>query len=282
MKKSVLTVQPAKQSASQCVPGCWSAGLQPALRGPHGFRAHLHPKPAASRRSVDSVPHRPVNLGMHHVHPTLRSLFLVAVLFSSLGSVCSTLRAAEAGDEARQIAVLQGDASPAQKDAACARLKRIGAAPSVPRSRRCSQTSNSPLGPLCARIHAGSGSRPGARGRVDQTSGLLKAGLVHSLGERHEASAVPALAKLLGDSDAVVASPAAVALGKIGGPGAAQALQAALPGDSDAKHAALGMACSAVPADSSSQATAPEHPPSSSDFTTRRRRTPSAPRPTQA
>jgi hypothetical protein len=62
-------------------PNCWSAGLQPAFRVPPRFRARLRPKPAASRRSVDSVSPRTANLGMHRP-----KIVLVNVLWHS--TVC--------------------------------------------------------------------------------------------------------------------------------------------------------------------------------------------------
>ena len=55
-------------------------------------------------------------------------------------------------------------------------------------------------------------------------------GVIGSLGVRRDAKAVDAMAKLLADSDADVAQSAARALGKIGTPEAAKALEAALAG----------------------------------------------------
>ena len=55
-------------------------------------------------------------------------------------------------------------------------------------------------------------------------------GVIGSLGVRRDAKAVEAIAKLLGGADAGVAQAAARALGNIGTPEAAQALDAALDG----------------------------------------------------
>ena len=55
----------------------------------------------------------------------------------------------------------------------------------------------------------------------------LKIGVISSLGARQDDQSVPALAKLLGDSDAAVARAAALALGAICNADAAKALQGA-------------------------------------------------------
>jgi HEAT repeat protein len=60
-----------------------------------------------------------------------------------------------------------------------------------------------------------------------RTSGRTRLGIIDSLGRRHTASAVPALAKLLAASDAATATAAACALGAIGTPEADAALRAA-------------------------------------------------------
>jgi len=62
---------------------------------------------------------------------------------------------------------------------------------------------------------------------LGKVHGSLKVGVVNSLGERRNAGAVPALAKLTRHADATVAKAAIAALGKIGGTKAAKALAAA-------------------------------------------------------
>jgi len=59
-------------------------------------------------------------------------------------------------------------------------------------------------------------------------SGRLLVGVINSLGVRHDAAAVPLLAKRLGDADAAVAAAAAAGLGTIGTPAAAAPLSKAL------------------------------------------------------
>ena len=63
---------------------------------------------------------------------------------------------------------------------------------------------------------------------LDGTEGLIKAGLIHSLGRRRETRAVPALVRLLGDPDLAVAGAAAAALGRIADAPSVRSLRAVL------------------------------------------------------
>ena len=150
------------------------------------------------------------------------SCLLLAAMFASH-------REALAADaEATAIAVLQSDRPPAEKAAACRTLRTIGTAASVPAlaARLADQD-------LAYWARHALESMPCAeagvalRTALGQTSGLTQAGLADSLGVRRDREAVPALAELLREPDAQIVSCAATALGKIGGPKAAAALQAA-------------------------------------------------------
>ena len=170
----------------------------------------------------------------------MKQITLFAIILTALLSFHPSLRAAEAGDEPSLIAILQGDSSPKQKDAACVRLKRIGTAQCVPALAALladEQLSHSARYALESMPAPEAGQALSAA--LDKTSGLLKAGVIDSIGERREAKATPALAKLLADADATVAATAAVALGKIGGADALKALKGALPGTTDAAHGFL-------------------------------------------
>ncbi|MFA6561392.1 MAG: HEAT repeat domain-containing protein [Verrucomicrobiia bacterium] len=148
------------------------------------------------------------------------------IIAATLATFQSPLRAADATEE-EQIAILQSAALPQQKDAACAQLKRIGTARSVPALALLlvdEQLSHS------ARYALESMPLPEAGaalvGALDKTTGLTKTGVIISLGNRRETTALPALVKLLSDSDSACASAAALSLGKIGGPQAVQVLTA--------------------------------------------------------
>ncbi len=63
---------------------------------------------------------------------------------------------------------------------------------------------------------------------LDRTRGLIKAGIIQSIGRRRETRAVAALGRLLTDPDGTVAGASATALGRIGGAAAARMLLNAL------------------------------------------------------
>ena len=164
-------------------------------------------------------------------------LLLAVVLL--LPGLQLALRGAETNEQ-QLIQVLLSNASPMEKDAACVLLKHIGTDASVPAlsalltDEQLSQSARYVLEAL---------SSPEA-GRsliaaLGKTTGLIKAGIIDSLGNRRETKAVPALAKALGDSDPAVASAAATALGQIANPDAVSALQAALNGSTGPVHSAV-------------------------------------------
>jgi HEAT repeat protein len=132
---------------------------------------------------------------------------------------------ARADEEQDQIATLKSNAGAPEKCAACVRLRIVGTVGSVPAlaallgEERTSQAARYALEgmPFPEAVAA-------MRQALGQTSGLIKAGLIDSLGWRHDAASVPLLIPLLSGADTVVASSAASALGKIGGKDAIAAL----------------------------------------------------------
>lgn len=77
------------------------------------------------------------------------------------------------------------------------------------------------------------------RDALGKTKGRLLVGIIGSIGARKDAGAVDAVAKFLGDADPDVAQAAARALGRIGTPAAAKAIDAALDGAADANRLAF-------------------------------------------
>jgi len=170
-----------------------------------------------------------------------------------LSCIPSGLRAASTNDESQLIRVLESNASPREKDAACARLKLIGTPHCVPA-----------LGALLTDEHLSHSARyalepmPYAEaGRalteaLGKTTGPTRVGIISSLGARGETKAAPALAGLLkryagpakagtpsADTDVITAAAAATALGQIGSASAVTALQDALAKTSGAVHVAV-------------------------------------------
>ena len=137
-------------------------------------------------------------------------------------------RTASAEEEADLIGILQSDKGPQDKDAACRRLKVAGTAKAVPAlaallaDENLSQSARLALEPMACPEAAAA-----LRYSLAKTAGKTKVGLVDSLGRRRDREALPALVELLNDADAMIASSAAAALGRIGGAEAVQALNGA-------------------------------------------------------
>jgi HEAT repeat protein len=170
--------------------------------------------------------------------------------------------AAPTNEEQQLIGILQSNQSPREKDAACARLKRIGTERCIPALATLltdEQLSHSARYALESMPYANAGQT--LTDALGKTSELTKAGIINSLGFRQETRAVPALATLLTDHDANVAAAAATALGQIGGSTALKALQAATASSAGPVHDAVVDAClrcanSLLAADSQSKAMA--------------------------
>lgn len=155
----------------------------------------------------------------------MKQTLLLRILLASLLVWTGTLlRAAQEQD---LIAILQSQAGAPQKWAACQSLRTIGTPKAVPTlaalltDESLSQAARHALDALPY-------PEVGAvlREALGKTSGLLKAGIIDSLGWRVELESVPLLTPLLPDSDTNVAAAAASALGRIGGERAVAALSA--------------------------------------------------------
>lgn len=153
-------------------------------------------------------------------------------------------RAAELPPEDALLRVLQTADNPADKALACRQLALRGTARAVPA-----------LAPLLADPALASWARialeaipdPAADAALREAAGRLQGrllvGVLNSLGVRRDPHAVPLLADRLKDADPEVADAAAVALGRIGTPTAAQTLKSHLREAAPPLRAALGEAC---------------------------------------
>ena len=169
-----------------------------------------------------------------------RGCLLLVVLGLLMPTMTPLLRGADSSPEQQQIAILQSDRSPREKDAACARLKHTATAQAVPALAALltdEQLSHSARYVLEAMSAPEAG--PALIQALDKVSGPIQAGIISSIGFRREPAAIPALTRLLGSVDESIASAAAQALGKIGDPGAYQALEAALAGAVGPAHSAV-------------------------------------------
>jgi HEAT repeat protein len=144
------------------------------------------------------------------------------------GLVALNVSSVRAETEQELIGILRSQAGAVDKCEACKKLRLAGTKDSVPalaamlNEERVSQAARYALERLpCP--EAGAALRESA----SRTSGLLKAGLIDSLGWRREASDVQLLKPLLADPDPGIASAAATALGRIASNDALTALKAA-------------------------------------------------------
>ena len=147
------------------------------------------------------------------------------LIFNCLALVAPNLRAA---DETELITFLQSSAGVPAKCEACVQLRTIGTAKAVPAlaalltEDRFSHAARHALEAIPA-PEAGAALREA----LGKTTGLLKVGVLDSLGRRQDPKSLPLLKPLLADADPVMAAHAAMALGEIGGAEALAALSAA-------------------------------------------------------
>ncbi|MGA2248021.1 MAG: HEAT repeat domain-containing protein [Verrucomicrobiota bacterium] len=169
----------------------------------------------------------------------------LTIALSLLNTVFSSVALAQdSTDQAGQIDVLQSQTSPREKDAACVWLKRHGTAKAVPalaallNDDELSQSARYALESI-----PGPKAENALIAALEQTSGSLKAGVIHSLGIRCDARAVPELAKLLADANGEIASVSAASLGDIATPNALKALEDQLNAASPATRSAVVDGC---------------------------------------
>ncbi len=127
--------------------------------------------------------------------------------------------------EAALITFVQGSPAPGGLMAACRALRLIGGPDSVPALAALvvKPEATDPARYALERI-PGTEADQALLAALDKTQGDIRRGIVFSLGERRSPAAVPALARLAGGKDPVIAADAIKALGKTGGPEATKTL----------------------------------------------------------
>lgn len=155
-------------------------------------------------------------------------LFLALLLAGAVPSWAQTVAAPE--DEGKLIAVLKSsDASRKDKVDACRQLAVVGTAQAIPTlaallgNEELSHNARYALEPI-----PDPAVDEAFRAALGRLKGLPLVGVIGSVGVRRDAKAVPQLAKLLSDSNSLVACGAARALGSIGNTAAVAALQGRL------------------------------------------------------
>lgn len=142
--------------------------------------------------------------------------------------------------QAELLAVLRSDAPFEEKSAACRELARVATKDAVPTlakllgDEKLSHMARYALEPI-----ADPSVDEALRKALGEVQGRPRLGVIGSLGARRDPQAVKPLAELLQGTDADTTRAAARALGRIGTPAAAQALEDALPDASDGNQLAI-------------------------------------------
>ncbi len=135
---------------------------------------------------------------------------LRAVAAGLLVSLTLALLPLRAQDAQALIATLRSNADPARKWAACQRLRVLGATEAIP---ALAGLLTDPAASQAARYTLEGLPGPEAdaalREALGKTSGLLKVGVIDSLGWRGDLTSVPLLTPLVADADPAIAAAAA-------------------------------------------------------------------------
>lgn len=142
--------------------------------------------------------------------------------------------------ESRLAGVLQSDVSRDAKDYVCRKLMLIGSSASTPAlAALLLEADHSHMARFALERIPAPEAAQALRDALPRLAGVLKIGVIGSLGARRDAASVPALAALIADADAAIAKAAADALGDIRTSEAVQALMAARPAHAEATVAAV-------------------------------------------
>ncbi|MGA2033390.1 MAG: HEAT repeat domain-containing protein [Thermoguttaceae bacterium] len=172
----------------------------------------------------------------------IRSIAIFIAVVAAAAAI-RPLAAQTSPAEETLLGVLRSNAGVAEKCNACRELKTAGTERSIPALAALltdAETSHAARFALESMEYPAAGAA--LRDALGKTTGLTKAGIIDSLGQRRDAQAVPLLAASLTDKEPQVVAAAATALGRIGTRDAAAALTAArehAEGDAKAK---LGVA----------------------------------------
>lgn len=119
--------------------------------------------------------------------------------------------------ENRFISILQGQSTRAAKDIACRNLGLVGSAKCVPSvAALLTNPELSHMARYCLEKLGNSEADKALRDALPKVTGIMKIGIISSLGARQDEKAVPLLASLLDDPAPNISQAAAFALGRIG------------------------------------------------------------------
>ena len=177
------------------------------------------------------------------MHKTRHITLCLALVAAIVAIAADTARAA--GEKEQQlIDVLKADSPKAEKAITCKRLAIHGGKDSVAElAKLLPDEQLSSWARIALEAIPGPEADAALRDAMQTLGGRVLIGVVNSVGVRRDAKAVDALAVRLKDSDAGVASAAALALGRIGNAAARKVLQQSLPTAPPAVRSTVAEGC---------------------------------------
>lgn len=152
-----------------------------------------------------------------------------AITAALLAALLASSAMAAGEQEQKLIDVLESNAPPAQKAVPCKQLAIYGTKAAVPAlAKLLADEDLASWARIALEAIPDSSADDALRAAVGKLNGRLLIGTINSIGVRRDPKAVSALIGKLKDSDVGVASAAAAALGRIGGPEAVKALEQCL------------------------------------------------------
>jgi HEAT repeat protein len=142
--------------------------------------------------------------------------------------------------EKRLLAALHSEISRDAKDFVCRMLTIVGSAAAVPAlATLLADEYHSHMARYVLERLAAPEAAQALRDALPKSSGKMKIGVISSIGSRRDTAAVAALSGLLKDQNPAIARAAAVALGVIGTPEAAKALEESQPATAETTQAII-------------------------------------------
>jgi len=127
--------------------------------------------------------------------------------------------------EKQLLIVLQSDSTPAAKQFICRKLSVIGSEQAVPTlAAMLTNPDTSDMARYALERIPSAAVAKALRSALAGTDGNMKAGIITTLGQRRDVKSVPALSRLIYNSNSTIAAAAAAALGQIADTEAAKAL----------------------------------------------------------
>jgi HEAT repeat protein len=174
----------------------------------------------------------------------IRSFLAVAALAAVIAPATAADQAAANEKQQQLIEVLKSNALSQEKALACKQLALCGDKSAVPAlAALLGDEQLAAWARIAIEVIPDPAADAALRDAMNKLQGRTLLGVINSIGVRRDAQAVDALIARLNGTETDVAAVSANALGRIGGPAAAKALEAALANTTEAVRAAAAEGC---------------------------------------